>query len=397
MDSLMPPDKPAGALAGLLVVDLTSHLSGPYCTMLLADMGADVIKVERPGSGDEARGMPPQVDGMGAPFALWNRNKRSIALDPKNPEDAEVLMRLVARADVLVENMRPGALARMGLDWPNASALNPRLVLCSISGFGQSGPLGNQGGFDLMTQAMAGLMALNGPVEGDPFRLPIAISDVSAGMFAAIGILGALQARGRTGLGQQVEASLFESAMAFSLYEAAQVLGLGERPARLGQAHRGTAPYQVFATADGHITVGAGQNHFFRRLCALLGLPALADEPRFATVAARVAANAELISLLSPAFTPQGNAHWLAALEEAGIPAAPVLHYDEALAHPQAVARGLVTPVPGATVGLKHTLAPAVKLGATPSAVRRPAPMLDEHGAEIRRWLAAEAVLPALA
>ncbi|WP_149536357.1 CaiB/BaiF CoA transferase family protein [Siccirubricoccus phaeus] len=376
-----------GALAGLTVVDLTSHLAGPYCTMLLGDMGADVIKVERPGSGDEARAMPPQVNGMGAPFALWNRNKRSIALDPKLPEDAEVLRRLVARADILVENMRPGALARMGLDWPRASALNERLILCSVSGFGQTGPLASQGGFDLMTQAMAGLMALNGPAAGEPHRLPIAISDVAGGMFACIGVLGALQARERTGLGQFVEASLFESAMAFSLYEAAQVLGTGQRPQRLGQAHRGTAPYQVFRTADGYITVGAGQNGFFRKLCALLGLPGLAEEPRFATVAARVAANGALIAALSPAFAARDNDSWLAALAEAGIPAAPVLHYDEALAHPQAVARGLVAEVPGMTQGLSHVLAPAVKLAATPSAVRRPAPALDEHGAEIREWV----------
>jgi formyl-CoA transferase/CoA:oxalate CoA-transferase len=376
-----------GALDGLLVVDLTSHLSGPYCTMLLADMGADVIKVERPGAGDDSRRMPPMVDGMGAPYALWNRNKRSIALEPKKPEDAEVLKRLIARADVLVENMRPGALARMGWDWSALHALNPRLVLCSISGFGQDGPWAGHGGFDLMAQGMAGLMATNGPVDGEPHRLPIAISDITAGMFAAIGILGALQARTRTGVGQQVEASLFDSALAMSVYEAAAVLGTGKRPERLGQAHRGAAPYQIFGTADGYITVGAAQDHFFPRLCDLLGMPGLPKEERFATVAARVANNIELVKILGESFAQRDSAHWLAVLEQVGIPAEPVLHYDEALAHPQAVARGVVAEVPGATRGLKRTLAPAVRLSGTPSAVRCAAPALDEHGAEIRRWV----------
>jgi crotonobetainyl-CoA:carnitine CoA-transferase CaiB-like acyl-CoA transferase len=381
----------AGALDGLLVVDLTSHLAGPYCTMLLADMGAEVIKVERPGTGDDARRMPPFVDGIGAPYALWNRNKRSIALEPKLPADAEVLKRLIARADVLVENMRPGALARMGWDWAALRALNPRLVLCSISGFGQDGPWAAHGGFDLMTQGMAGLMATNGPADGEPHRLPIAVSDVTGGMFAAIGVLGALQARSRTGLGQQVEATLFEAALAMSVYEAAAVLGTGRRPDRLGQAHRGIAPYQVFRTVDGHITVGAGQDHFFARLCELLGLPGLARQERFATPAARVANNTALVGILADSFAQRGSAHWLAALEAAGIPAEPVLHYDEALAHPQAVARGVVADIPGATAGLRQTLAPAVRLGATPSAIRRPAPGLDEHGAEIRTWIMTDA------
>jgi crotonobetainyl-CoA:carnitine CoA-transferase CaiB-like acyl-CoA transferase len=380
-----------GALDGLVVVDLTSHLSGPYCTMLLGDMGADVIKVERPGKGDDSRAMPPEVDGMGAPYALWNRNKRSIALDPKQPADRATLHALVGRADVLVENMRPGALARMGLDWPTLSAANPRLIQASISGFGQTGPWADHGGFDLMTQAMSGLMAGNGPVEGEPYRLPVAISDVAGGMFACIGILGALAARARTGRGQQVEASLFESAMAFGVYEAALVLATGQRPARLGQAHRGTAPYQAFRTADGWITIGAAQPHFFARFCAMLDLPGLPEDPRFASVPARVANNAALVAILGERVALQPSAHWLAALLAAGIPAEPVLSYDEALAHPQAVAREMVVEMPMATQGLKRNLAPAVRLSDTPSGIRRPAPGLDEHGAEIRAWLAAGA------
>ncbi|MBR0654571.1 CaiB/BaiF CoA transferase family protein [Plastoroseomonas arctica] len=380
-----------GALDGLIVLDLTSHLSGPYCTMLLADMGADVIKVERPGKGDDSRSMPPFVDGIGAPYALWNRNKRSIALDPKNPEDRAALHALAQRADILVENMRPGALARMGLDYATLSKTNPRLIVCSISGFGQTGPWSEHGGFDLMTQAMSGLMAGNGPIDGEPTRLPIAISDVSGGMFAAIGILGALNARAKTGRGQKVEASLFESALAFGVYEAALVLGTGQRPQRMGQAHRGSAPYQAFESSDGWLTIGAGQDHFFKPFCRLLGLESLAEDARFATNALRVANNIALMQILAEQVRQQPTAHWLEALEEIGIPAEPVLNYDEALAHPQARSLGVVADIPGATRGLKQTLAPAVHLSETRSLVRRPAPGLDEHGAEIRAWLSATA------
>jgi crotonobetainyl-CoA:carnitine CoA-transferase CaiB-like acyl-CoA transferase len=233
-------------------------------------------------------------------------------------------------------------------------------------------------------------MAGNGPVDGDPYRLPIAISDVAGGMFACIGILGALQARERTGRGQQVEASLFESAMAFGVYEAALVLGTGQAPDRLGQAHRGTSPYQAFRTADGWITIGAGQDHFFRRLCELLELPDVPADPRYATVRSRVANNDTLVAILTGKVALQGSAYWLETLMQAGIPAEPVLRYDEALAHPQAVARGMVSDIPGAFQGLKRTLSPAVHFSATPSAVRRPAPGLDEQGEEIRRWVMQE-------
>jgi crotonobetainyl-CoA:carnitine CoA-transferase CaiB-like acyl-CoA transferase len=374
----------AGALEGLLVLDLSSHLSGPYCTMLLADMGAEVIKVERPGRGDEARAMPPFVDGRGAPFDVWNRGKRSIALDAKWPEDLALLKRMAARADVLVENLRPGALARMGLEWEALHAANPRLIVASISGFGSVGPWSGHGGFDLMTQGMAGLMAGNGPEQGEPHRLPIAISDLAAGMQACIAILGALTARHATGGGQRVETSLFAAAMALGVYEAAHVLALGERPPRMGQAHRGNAPYQAFQAADGWMTVGAAQPNFWTALCGILEMPELLTDLRFATVADRVANNQALVALLVPRFRAERRAHWLAALQAAGIPAEPVLAYDEALAHPQADAIGIVAPIPDATSGLRNTLAPPFTMSHTPAEVRSPAPMLDADGVAIR-------------
>ncbi|HEV7263984.1 MAG TPA: CoA transferase [Falsiroseomonas sp.] len=373
-----------GALHGLLVLDLSSHLSGPYCTMLLADMGAEVLKVERPGRGDEARAMPPFVDGRGAPFDVWNRGKRSIALDAKRAEDLALLKRIAARADVLVENLRPGALARMGLQWEALHAANPRLIVASISGFGSVGPWSGHGGFDLMTQGMAGLMAGNGPEQGEPHRLPIAISDLAAGMQACIAILGALNARHATGRGQRVETSLFAAAMALGVYEAAHVLALGTQPPRMGQAHRGNAPYQVFQAADGWMTVGAAQPDFWTALCGILELPELLTDLRFTTVADRVTNHQALVSLLAPRFRAKPRAHWLAALQSAGIPAEPVLAYDEALAHPQASAIGIVAPIPGATSGLRSTLAPPFTMSHTPAEVCSPAPTLDADGAAIR-------------
>lgn len=376
------------ALAGITVLDLSTHLSGPYCTMLLGDLGADVIKVERPG-GDEARTMPPFVDGRSAPFDVWNRNKRSIVLDAK--KEPETLRALIAQADILVENMRPGTLDRMGLGWDALHKAHPRLILASISGFGQTGPWAGHGGFDLMTQGMAGLMAGNGPAEGEPHRLPIAISDLTAGMQCAIAILAALNARHATGQGQRVEASLFTSALSLGVYEAAHVLALGTRPERLGQAHRGTAPYRAFPAADGWLTVGAAQANFWPRFCAIIGVPDLPADPRFATNADRVANNDALVTIIAGRMAEKPRDHWLAAFAEAGIPAEPVLSYDEALSHPQAEAMQVLAPIPGAEAGIRTTLATPFSLSATPPSVRAAAPKLDEHGAAIRAALPARA------
>ena len=371
-----------GALEPLLVLDLTSFLSGPYCTMLLADHGAEVIKIEPP-SGDSARNMPPFVNGESAPFMTWNRNKRSVVMDLKQEADLAALFALIDRADILVENYRTGVLARLGLGWEVLHARNPRLILASISGFGQTGPYSSRGGFDLITQAMSGLMSTNGPADGDPFRLPIAISDVTAGMFLAFGVLAAVEARHRSGLGQHVETSLLESATSLAVYESAHYFATGTRPARIGQAHRGSSPYQCFATADGHITIGASQQHFFSKLCDIVGLPALVSDPKFKTVADRVAHNDELVGMLAEKLLAHHSTHWLAALEAAGIPAGPVLHYDEVFTDPHILARDMVVRTEHPVTGPFHTLGVTVKLSDTPGAVRLPAPRLGEHTAEI--------------
>ncbi|MCA3721152.1 CoA transferase, partial [Phenylobacterium sp.] len=330
----------ATALDGLLVLDLTTFLSGPYCTMMLGDMGAEVIKVERP-DGDEARRMPPFVEGRSQPFALWNRNKRSIALDLKAANDTALLWKLVAKADVLVENFRPGALERAGFGWDALHRANPRLVVASISGFGQSGPWAQHGGFDMMAQGMSGLMAGNGPPDGEPYRLPIAITDLAAGMFTTSAILAALMARTKTGVGQRIDQSLFEAGLSLGVYEAAHVFTFGTEPERMGQLHRGNSPYRVFRTRDGWITIGANKDAFWRRLCEMLGRPDLPEDARFRTNADRVANNASLVPLLQAALERQDSAHWLAELGKAGIPAEPVLTFDAAIAHPQAAARNM--------------------------------------------------------
>jgi len=376
------------ALEGLVVLDLTNFLSGPYCTMMLGDMGADVIKVERADGGDDSRRMPPFVDGRSANFSLFNRNKRSITLDLKDPADLETLRQIVRRADVLVENFRPGVMDRAGLSWETLSALNPRLIYASISGFGQDGPWAQHGGLDMMAQAMSGLMAGNGPEDGEPYRLPIAVTDVTAGMFTCIAVLGALAARERTGRGQQIDQSLLEAGLALGVYEAAHVLTFNTRPERLGQRHRASAPYRVFRTSDGWITLGASKNKFFRHLCEIIGMPELVTDPRFVNNADRVAHNQILVDIIQGKLAQHSSAHWLAELARGGVPSEAVLSYDEALAHPQAVARQVIAEVDDPERGRIRTLAPPVRLKGTPAAVRRRAPDLGEHNAEIRAWLA---------
>jgi crotonobetainyl-CoA:carnitine CoA-transferase CaiB-like acyl-CoA transferase len=351
--------------------------------MLLADHGADVIKVERPDRGDDARAMPPFMGGESAPFMIWNRNKRSVVIDLKTEAGRSQLQGLADGADVLIENFRPGTLERLGLGWPVLAARNPRLIYAAISGFGQTGPYRERGGFDLVAQGMSGLMSVCGPKDGPPHRMPIAISDIAAGMHLAVGILAALEARHRTGRGQLVETSLLEAALSFGVYEAAHVAATGERPPRLGQAHRGSSPYQVCQTADGWITVGAAQNNFWIRLCDLLGVPELKSDARFVSNGDRVRNNEVLVGLLEQRLKQKPSSHWLQALEAAGIPAGPVLHFEEAMADPHIVERAMTVETEHPSAGVFRTLGIPVKMSLTPGALRRPAPRLGEHTAEV--------------
>ncbi len=380
-----------GALDKLVVIDFTNHLSGPYCAMILADQGADVIKVERPGKGDDLRQSPPHVNGEGAPFMLWNRNKRSIELDLKNPDDLKTAKELVKTADVLIENFRPGVAERIGIGYETMAELNPSLIYCSISGFGQTGPYSSRGGFDLVAQAMSGLMTINGPPEGGPYRIPIAISDVAAGMNGAIGILTALQHRNKTGEGQQVDVSLLDSALSMCVYEAANVFATGQKPERLGQGHRGSAPYQIFPTKDGWLALGASQQKFWEQTCEIIGADNLISDPRFLEKKDRVARQQELAAILAPYFQKENTKHWFEKLDALGIPCGPVMDHLETLSDPHIIAREMIAKVHHPKAGSGRTLGTPIKLSKTPGGVRRAAPTLGEHNDEVRDQLKSKA------
>ena len=376
-----------GALAGLSVLDLTSQLSGPYCSMILADLGADVVKVERPGQGDESRAMGPHVAGESAPFMTFNRNKRSITIDLKTADGGAIARRLATRADVVLENWRPGTAARLGLGWDDVHALNARAIYCSISGFGQSGPYAQRGGFDRIAQGMSGMMSINGTEEGPPLPVPIPVSDIGTGMFAAIGILAALRVREQTGVGQRVDTSLLETPIAWAVYEASSFFATNEVPRRLGPGHRTAAPYQAFRTADGWINLGGGSPTFWPIICRVLGVPALVEDTRFATPPLRVKNRAALAELLQARFTTAGTAAWLERLEAAGVPAGPILDYGQVFADPHVRHREMAVEVEHPRAGRSRVLGIPVKLSSTPGSIRRPAPTLGQHTDEVLKEL----------
>jgi crotonobetainyl-CoA:carnitine CoA-transferase CaiB-like acyl-CoA transferase len=373
-------------LEGLRVVDLTENLAGPFCTMILADMGADVVKVERPGVGDESRRFPPFVRGEAAGYLTLHRGKRSVVLDLKDPRGREALLRLAARADVLVEAFRPGTLDRLGLGPAVLRARHPRLIVCSLSGFGQTGPYRERGGYDLIAQAMGGLMSVTGEPDGPPAKCGYPVSDLGCGMWAALGILLALQARQRTGEGQHVDTSLFEVPLAWGSWHAARYLATGEVVGRLGSAHPSGAPYEAFQGADGGWFVfSAVPQHLWERLCKIVDRPDLAADPRFGSNADRVVHRPALAAELARAFARRPAAEWLAEFDAAGIPAGPVNTLDQVFADPQVAARQMVLELDHPTVGRHRVLGIPVKLSATPGVVRAPAPLLGQHTVEVLR------------
>ncbi len=375
-------------LDGLRVVDLTENLAGPFCTMILADMGADVVKVERPGVGDESRRFPPFVQGESAGYLTLHRNKRSVVLDLKTPPGRDAFARLVARADVLVEAFRPGTLDRLGLAPAALRARHPRLVVCSLSGFGQTGPYRDRGGYDLIAQAMGGLMSVTGEPDGPPVKCGFPVTDMGCGMWAAIGILLALHARARTGEGQQVDTSLFEAPVAWSMWHAARYFATGEVVGRLGSAHPSAAPYQAFRAGDGRwFVLSAAPQHLWERLCKLIDRPDLLADPALATNADRVAHAGRLAAELTAAFRRRPAADWLARLEAEGIPAGAVNTLDGVFADPQVAAREMVLELDHPTAGRHRVLGIPVKLSGTPGRVRTPAPRLGEHTEEVLREL----------
>lgn len=368
------------ALSGLRVLDVSQVLAGPYAAMLLADMGADVVKIEAPGHGDHSRQMAPRIsDELSGAFLAVNRNKRGMALDLKSAAGQEVMRRLAAEADVLIENFRPGVAARLGIDYTTLREVNPRLVHCSISGFGQTGPYASRGGFDLVAQGMSGLMSVTGTASGDPVKCGVPITDLGAGMFATYGILAALAARERTGRGQQVDTSLFESGLGLEVWEAVEYFHTGNTPQPTGSAHRLGAPYQAFRCADGYINVGADGARHWPLFCSALGLPELVEDPRFASNPDRLANLPALVELIEQRTRQESRAHWLKVLEDVGIPAGPINSVPEALDDEQARARDMVVDVEHPRLGTLKALGPVVKLSDTPAEVRSAAPDLGQH------------------
>jgi formyl-CoA transferase/CoA:oxalate CoA-transferase len=364
-------------LHGITVLDLTRVLSGPYCTMLLADMGARVVKVEQPGKGDDTRAWgPPFLDGESAYFLSVNRNKESVTLDFKAPEGRAILERLIANTDVVVENFRPGALKKLGLDYASLAARHPRLVYCSISGFGQTGPRSKEPGYDAVMQAEGGLMSITGAPDGPPFRLGVAIADIVSGMFAAQGITAALFARERTGAGQQVDIAMLDSVAALLTYQAGIYFATGSAPVRMGNRHPTIVPYETFHASDGDFVIAVGNDGQWRTFCATVGLD---QEERFATNRQRVTAYADLKPILDSAMRARPRAYWIEKLTKAGVPCGSVRDLREVFDDPQIAARSMTTEVTHQRLGAVQVLGSPLKLSATPASVRTAPPALGQH------------------
>ncbi|MXY25436.1 MAG: CoA transferase [Acidobacteria bacterium] len=374
----------AGALDGITVLDLTRVLSGPYCTMMLGDMGARVIKVEQPGKGDDTRGWgPPFLEGESAYFMSINRNKESVTINLKHPEGRRTLDALIERADVLVENFRPGTLDRMGLGYRDLAERRPDLVYCSISGFGQTGPRRREPGYDAVLQGEGGLMSITGDENTPAYRLGVAIADIISGMFSAWGVAVALLARHRTGRGQLVDVGMLDSVAAVLTYQAGIYFATGQAPVRLGNRHPTITPYETLEAADGDLVVACGNDQLWTSFCRVLGLDGLADDDRFRTNKDRVAHREELRPLLVERLRTRNAAEWLADLKAAGIPCGGVRDLHQVFTDPQVIERAMVVAMQHPVAGAIRQLGVPVKLGDTPGAVRIPPPTLGQHTDEI--------------
>jgi crotonobetainyl-CoA:carnitine CoA-transferase CaiB-like acyl-CoA transferase len=370
-----------GPLSGLLVADFSRILAGPYSSMLLADLGAEVVKVESPGGDDTRTWMPPVRDGEATYYLSINRNKRSIALDLKDEHDAALARELASRADIVMENFRVGGLARFGLDYDAVAATNPGVIYASITGFGTGGGAALPG-YDLIVQAIAGLMSLTGSPDGPPYRAGISVFDVMAGLHATIGVLAALHSRQSTGRGQHVEVNLLSSALSGLVNHSGSVVSAGATPTRMGNAHPSLFPYDLMPTADGELIITAGNDRQFRKLCEVLGLPELADDPRFVLNKDRTANRDELRPLLVERLMTRGKDEWFREIIGAGVPCGPINTVNQGVAFAEEL--GLE---PVVEVGGVPSIRNPITFSETPAGYRLPPPGLDEHGAEIRAWL----------
>ncbi len=372
----------SGALDGVRVIELAHIMAGPVCGVMLSDLGADVIKVERLPKGDGTRSfLPPDIEGESAAFMMLNRGKRGVALDFRSAAGRQAVARLIEGADVVIENFRVGTMERLGLGWEELRRTNPRLVYCQITGFGRTGPLSEQGGFDLIAQGYSGLMSVTGEGPGRaPVKVGTPVTDITAGILGAFGVASALLARERTGEGQRVDTSLFEAGITQSYWQSAIALATGVSPGALGSAHPLTAPYQSFETSDGWINVGASNQGTWTRLTEALSATGLASDPRFETNEARMHHLGELVEVLSPYFSSRTSQECLDALEETGVPAGPVASVGEMLEHPQTLARQMVMSVEHTRLGPVRSIGSPLKMSGAPSGPERSgAPFLGEH------------------
>jgi len=373
-----------GPLAPYRVADLTRVLAGPYCTMQLADLGAEVIKIEAPGKGDDTRAWgPPFIHGESAYFLSVNRNKKSITLDLKSPRGQQLLWQLLERCDVLVENFRPGALERLGLDYEAVHRRLPRLVYCSISGFGHTGPDHHLPGYDVLIQGESGLMSLTGEADGPPYKLGTSISDLTAGMVAVQGILAALLVRSPEGQGQHVDISMLDTSAALLTYQAGIHFATGQIPGRRGNAHPTIVPYSTYPSQNGTLILAVGNDALFVRLCQTIEHPALAADERFSTAAARVEHREELDRLLSQILQTRPRDHWIQQLQQAGVPCGAVRDVAEVCASPQLRARGMLQQLQHPVAGVVHQLGSPLRLSETPPSYRSPPPLLGQHTVEV--------------
>jgi len=378
-----------GPLDGVKVLDLTRILAGPFCTMILGDMGADVVKVENPDGGDDTRRWgPPFVEGESAYFLSVNRSKRSLTLNLKVPRGKALLHDLMSRADVLIENFRPGAIERLGFGYEAAAAKNPRLIYCSISGFGQTGPDALRPGYDLIVQGESGVMALTGFPDGPPCKVGLSVADIIAGMYAVQGIAFALYARERTGRGQRIDVALLDGMISFLTYQAGIYFATGKSPSRMGNLHPTIMPYETFEAADGHLNVAVGNNSLFQQFCRVLDRPDLAADPRFDSDAGRVEHRGALRPVLEALLRARPVAAWLEAFTAAGIPCGSLKTVAEVFESPQVLAREMVRTLTHPKAGAVRVTGNPLKMSETPGAVERPPPLLGEHTDRVlAEWL----------
>jgi len=371
-------------LSGFRVLDLTRFLSGPYCTMVLAELGADVIKIEQPGTGDDSRRMAPKINGESYPFAMPNRSKRSVAVDLKADRGRELFHELGANADLVIENFRPGVTRRLGIDYESMRKIRDDILYCSISGFGQTGPYRDRPGFDIMAQGIGGFMRMTGQPDGKPTKVGIAINDIAAGATAIYSILAAEMVRRQTGAGQYMDISLVDAGLAWTVWEAGAYFGNGEAPAPTGTRHRRSTPYQAYRTADGFVTIGANTERLWTRLVNdVLKRPDWAGDPRFLDLVDRMANIDELEREIEAITMTLPTNAWVERLDAAGVPGGPVLTYDEALDDEHIKARGMIVELDHPIIGPMRTIAPPTRFSDLDFAVRSPAPWLGQHTASV--------------